>query len=141
MDNFFRRALISAVGVVVGSSLSDGIHYDDWMSLLWAVLLLSFFTAVLRPLLILVALPFVVLTLGFGLLVINAFLYLWVGDLLNGFAVDGFGSAFFGAFVITVLNLIFARWIGNSDLPGRAGGTVKRDKTTQVKAKDDVIDI
>jgi len=111
MAVFFKRALVSAVGVFLGSWMLAGIQYDDYPSLTVAVVLLAVFSAVLKPLLVLFALPFVVLTMGVGLLVINALLYSFVGYLVDGFYVDGFGYAFLGALIITVLNLFFNGWI------------------------------
>ena len=72
MAVFFKRALVSAMGVLLGSWMLPGIQYVDYQTLVVAVCLLALFSAVLRPLLILLALPFVVLTMGIGLLVINA---------------------------------------------------------------------
>jgi putative membrane protein len=120
MELFIKRALVSALGVFIGSSLLPGIYYDDSTSLILAVLLLGIFSAVLRPILVLFTLPFVVLTMGIGLLIINALLYAFVGYLVKGFYVDGFGYAFLGAFIITLLNLFFNNWI--------AGGA-KRSRT------------
>ena len=74
-------------------SPSAALYYDDSTSLILAVLLLGIFSAVLRPILVLFTLPFVILTMGVGLLIINALLYAFVGYLVNGFYVDGFGYA------------------------------------------------
>lgn len=111
MAVFIKRALVSAVGVFLGSWMLPGIQYVDNQALVIAVLLLALFSAVLKPLLVLFALPFVVLTMGVGLLLINALLYSFVGYLVDGFYVDGFGYAFLGALIITMLNLFFNRWI------------------------------
>lgn len=145
-----KRGLISALGVLVGSYLIDGINYESGATLLLVVVVLGLFTAVLKPLLVLLALPFVVLTLGLGVLFINALLYLLVGNLVPGFTVDGFGSAFLGALVITLLNLLFSGWISPgrarfrvNSVDGRAAGPRARPRAekAKVKAKDDVIDI
>ena len=111
MALFIKRALVSALGVFIGSSLLPGIYYDDSTSLVLAVLLLGIFSAILRPILVLFTLPFVVLTMGIGLSIINALLYAFVGYLVEGFYVDGFGYAFFGALIITLLNMLFNNWI------------------------------
>ena len=114
MAVFFKRALVSAMGVLLGSWMLPGIQYVDYQSLVVAVCWLALFSAVLRPLLILLALPFVVLTMGIGLLVINALLYSFVAYLVDGFYVDGFWYAFLGALIITVLNLFFNSWINGA---------------------------
>ncbi len=114
MAVFLKRALVSALGVFLGSWMLPGIQYVDYQTLIVAVSLLALFSAVLRPLLILFALPFVVLTMGIGLLIINALLYSFVGYLVDGFYVDGFWYAFLGALIITVLNLFFNSWINGA---------------------------
>ena len=158
MALFIKRALVSALGVSIGSSLLPGIYYDDSTSLILAVLFLGIFSAVLRPILVLLTLPFVVLTMGIGLLMINALLYAFVGYLVNGFYVDGFGYAFFGSFIITLLNLFFNNCINGGanrsktrirvEKRGSVGlgsdPRVRKQTPSERRAihhKDDVIDI
>lgn len=114
-----KRAALAAAGVALGSYWLDGIHYDDSVALAIVVLALGVFSAVLKPLLVLLALPFVVLTLGLGLLFINALLYLLAAKVVPGFYVDSFGAAFFGALIISLLHVIFSGWINGG--PRRRG--------------------
>ena len=156
MAVFFKRALVSAMGVLLGSWMLPGIQYVDYQALVVAVCLLALFSAVLRPLLILLALPFVVLTMGIGLLVINALLYSFVAYLVDGFYVDGFWYAFLGALIITVLNLFFNSWINgaqnrvrvavsqNGRVEGSLDPKVRKQTFSEKRAlrhDDDVIDI
>ncbi len=156
MAVFLKRALVSAMGVFLGSWMLPGIQYVDYQTLVVAVCLLALFSAVLRPLLILLALPFVVLTMGTGLLVINALLYSFVAYLVDGFYVDGFWYAFLGALIITVLNLFFNSWINgaqnrvgvavsqNGRVEGSLDPKVSKQTFSEKRAlrhDDDVIDI
>ena len=127
MAVFFKRALVSAFGVFLGSSMLPGISYEDSGSLVLAVLLLSVFSSVLKPVLVLFALPFVVMTMGLGLLVINALLFSFASYLVEGFHVDSFGYAFLGALIITMLNLFFNGWIngGRSKVRVTVNGGVR----------------
>jgi putative membrane protein len=93
------------------------------------VLLLSFFNLFLKPLLVLFTLPFILLTMGLGLIVINALLFLFVGWLVEGFYVASFWSALGGACVVSVTNFVMSRML-RASAPTRP--TPKRD---------DVIDI
>lgn len=127
------RWAILALGVVLATKLVPGIRCDDGATLLSVVLLLSFCNAILKPLLLLFTLPFIVLTLGFGVLVINALLFLFVGRLVDGFHVAGFWPALWGALVVSVTNLLVS-----SFLRGR-GAAVARPPAR--KKPDDVIDI
>ncbi|MDG2254421.1 MAG: phage holin family protein [Opitutaceae bacterium] len=157
MAVFFKRGLVSAFGVFLGSSMLPGISYEDSGSLVLAVLLLSVFSSVLKPILVLFALPFVVMTMGLGLLFINALLFLFASYLVDGFHVESFGYAFLGAFIITMLNLFFNAWINDGRSKGRVtvnGGDRSKGKpgdsktvrqgpgqTRGIVENEDVIDI
>ena len=60
------RWLVLAIGVTLATKLVNGITCDSTQTLIVVVLLLSFFNAILKPLLVLFTLPFIVLTLGVG---------------------------------------------------------------------------
>ena len=143
---FFRQALVSALGVLIGTKLIDGVSYDSNWALFWVVVLLGLFSASIKPLLVLFALPFVVLTLGIGLLFINALLYQLAAWIVPGFEVANFGSAFLGALVITLLSVMFSSWINGRQTyatrrPNAHGSVRRRPMRSPVKRDDDVIDI
>ena len=107
--NLLVRGLVLAVGVVLSTKLVPGISYDDNLALAEVVLLLSVFNTVLKPLLVLFTLPFIFLSLGLGLWLINALLLYFVGRLVDGFHVAGFGAALWGALIVSVTNLVLSR--------------------------------
>jgi putative membrane protein len=109
--------MVLALGVVIATRVIPGIHCSDPAALVVAVLLLSFFNAILKPLLLLFTLPFIILTMGLGVVVINAFLFLIVGRLVEGFRVDGFWPAVGGAIVLSVTNFVVSRLIRSSGPP------------------------
>ena len=126
------RWSILALGVTLASHLVPGIRYDSPTTLLVVVLLLSFLNAVLRPLLVLFTLPFILLTMGVGVLVINALLFLFVGRLVGGFEVGSFWSALGGSVIVSLTNLILSSIIGPRPPPrpprsGRRGGAPAPD--------------
>lgn len=125
------RWIILALGVVLSTRLGLGIDCRDGGTLIAVVLLLSFFNAILKPLMVLFTLPFIILTLGLGLLVINALLFLLVGRLVDGFHVAGFGSALMGSLVVSVTN-----WIASAFIKSSA-----KSAPPAKKKPDDVIDI
>ena len=100
------RWLVLALGVMIATKIVPGIKCDNGQTLIVVVLLLSFFNAILKPLLVLFTLPFILITMGLGVVVINALLFMLVGELVNGFAVDGFWSAVGGSLVVSVTNLL-----------------------------------
>ncbi len=115
------RWLVLALGVTLAEKLVDGVDCKDGATLFVVVVLLSFFNAVIRPVLVLFTLPFIVLTMGLGLVVINALLFLLVGELVPGFEVSGFGSAFWAAVIVGLTNF-FMTLVMKQRPPGGPGG-------------------
>jgi putative membrane protein len=121
--------MILALGVVIAAHIVPGIHYSDLGALIIAVVLLSLFNAVLRPILVLFTLPFIIVTMGLGILVINAFLFLFVGRIVDGFTVAGFWPAMGGSLVLSVTNMVMSGFMRSSGPrpprgPPAAGGDV-----------------
>ena len=135
LSQLLLRWGIMAIGVVIATKLVPGIHCNDGVTLVAVVLLLSFCNAILKPLLVLFTLPFILLTMGLGVIVINALLFLFVGRLVDGFYVDGFWSAVGGAIVVSITNLVFSGVGRRSVSPPSPPTPRAREK------KDDVIDI
>jgi len=131
--NLVLRWLVLALGVTLSTKLVPGIHCDDGTTLLVVVLVLSFFNVVLKPLLLLFTLPFIVLSLGLGIWLINALLFFIVGRLVDGFHVAGFGSALFGALIVSVTNLVLSSLMRPPPKPPSAPPSAGK--------RDDVIDI
>ena len=71
---FLRDAVILFLGVLAATWLMDSIQVESTTTLVVVALVLALLNLVLRPLLILFALPFVLFTLGRGILLINAVL-------------------------------------------------------------------
>jgi putative membrane protein len=106
--------MILALGVVIAAHIVPGIHYSDLGALIIAVVLLSLFNAVLRPILVLFTLPFIIVTMGLGIVVINAFLFLFVGRIVDGFTVTGFWPAVGGSLVLSVTNMVLNGFMRSS---------------------------
>ena len=81
------------------------------------VVLLSLCNTVLKPLLVLFTLPFIVLSLGIGVWLINALLFYFVGRLVSGFHVATFGAALWGALIVSLTNLVLSRMLIRSATP------------------------
>lgn len=128
MSHAFLRLMLRwavlGVGVALAAAIVPGIDYDTWKTLLVVVVLLGLFNAFLRPILVLFTLPFVLLTLGLGLIVINALLLYAVGRWVDGFEVQGALAAVLGSLIISVTNMFLSRLTGTG--PGiRMRGSVQ----------------
>jgi len=106
--NLLIRWTVLALGVALSARIVPGISCDSGATLLVVVALLSLFNAILKPLIVLFTLPFVVLTLGLGIWLINAALFLGVSRLVPGFVVRDFGAALWGALIVSVTNLVLS---------------------------------
>jgi len=116
MISLLRYWLVLAVGTCLAAWMVPGIHYNDnWVALALVVLILSLLNAFVKPLLILFTLPFVVLTLGLGLWVINALLLMLVAKVVEDFYVAGFGSALMGAAIISFTHFVAKRLFDGKD--------------------------
>ena len=87
-----------------------GISYDKASSLLWAGLVMWLLNAILKPILVILTLPLLLVTLGLFLLVINAILLDWLPVFVHGYHVPGFWSAFFGAILLSLITGFFGGW-------------------------------
>ena len=114
MPGFLLRLLISAFGLWLASKLSTGVHFDDTGTLVAAALLLGVVNAVVRPLAILLTLPFTILTLGLFLFVVNAAMVGLVAWLLPGFHLAGLGPALLTTIVVGITGWAASSAIGPS---------------------------
>ena len=130
LKDFIKRWAITILAVLVAANVVKGIHYDTLAGLIVATLLLGFLNAFLRPLLLFLSLPLLIVTLGLFTLIINATLLYFVGQLVTTFHVDSFVAAFWGGVVISLvsmpLNLLTRT--GSSRIEVRRGNPGRDDK-------------
>jgi putative membrane protein len=109
-------ALAAATYVLPGITLTAATSEDRAVSLLLVAIVFGVVNAVVRPVVKFVSFPFIILTLGLLVFVINALMLLltsWVsGQAGLGFHVDGFWTAVLGGLVVMV-----ATWILEVLLP------------------------
>ena len=110
----------NVAALFVAATIVPAIDYagDVWVLVL-AGLVFGLVNLVVRPIVVLLALPAVILTLGLALLLVNA-LMLYLTDLVvGGFEAGGFWSAVGGALIVWIVNMILDRLM--RDLPWRGG--------------------
>ena len=100
--------IINAAALFRVGYLISGVHLGSFGSAMIAALVLGLVNALIRPILVILTLPVTLLTLGLFIFVINALLFLFVGNLLQGFVVDGFGPALLGSILYSVIAWILA---------------------------------
>lgn len=118
---FALRVLVTAVGLWAAAELIEGIRLDPDRSIVYLVvvaLIVGVLNATVRPVLALLSLPFVVVTLGLFLLLINA-VTLSIAFALSsrfdlGLTSDGFAATLLAAIVVSVVG-----WLANGLLRSR----------------------
>jgi putative membrane protein len=114
MLGFLLRMAISAFALWVASAIVPGMTIAGTPTLLGAALLLGLVNAFIRPLALLLTLPFTIVTLGLFILVVNAAMLGLVAALLDGFTLSGFGSALLGSLVVSLVGSLVSWTIGPS---------------------------
>ena len=105
---FLLRAIFAGLGLWAASVFIPGISFSDSKSLILAALILGVINAFVRPILFLLTLPFVIVTLGLFLIVINAAMLMLTAAMLHGFEVHGWIAAILGSLVVSL-----ASWVGS----------------------------
>ena len=114
MNKFIIRWVINAIALYAAVLLVPGIQVrtnlsEQWMAIVLLALVFGLLNALVRPLLLLLTCPLIILTLGLGTLLINTLLFYltgWVGSQFGwGLSISGFWAAFFGALVVSVVSI------------------------------------
>jgi putative membrane protein len=137
---FLQSWAINTLAVLVAAVILQGhIAYKTPTDLIVASLLLGILNAFVRPILMLLALPLLIFTLGLFTLVINALLLSLVSFFLKpDFQVDGFRYAFLGALIISIVSIALNVMTGGTRV------TIQRRPPPPKKSDDDdkpVIDV
>jgi len=105
---FIISLILNALALWVVTLVYHGVHYDTYTALIIAAIVLGIVNAIVRPILLLLTLPVVILTLGLFIFVING-LALWlVGALVPGFHVDGLWAGIIGAVLLGIVSWIIS---------------------------------
>ncbi len=115
MRHFVFRWVVTAFAVFVAAPIV-GINYgESFGCLLGASLLLGIVNAFVRPVLLILSAPLILLTLGFFILILNGLMLLFVSEVVPCFKVFGFWSAFFGAIIISLISWLLSAFFRGSD--------------------------
>jgi len=115
--NFLIRLVINAIALWLATRLVDGISFDGEIAFLFVVaLVFGAVNTIVKPILMVLTFPFLIVTLGLFLLVLNAAM-LWLTGAISdaaglGFHVSSFKSAFIGGLVVSIVSFILSLMVG-----------------------------
>ena len=105
--------LLSALAVWVVAHVIPGFHIGGAASALIAALVIGLVNATLGVVLKIITLPLTIITLGIFWFVINALMLELASAVVPGFHIDNFFAAFWGAIVLSLVNMLF-RWLAGT---------------------------
>ena len=104
--NFIIRLLITAAAAYGLSMILKGVHIPDFKDALILAIVLALLNTFIKPLLVLLTLPFTIITLGLFLFVINAIIILLADGLMDGIKIDGFLWALIFSLVLSFVTSV-----------------------------------
>ena len=136
MTRFIIRWAINAVALYAAIELIPGVQAQstDWGAILGLALIFGLVNALISPLLKFLTCPLIILTLGLFTLIINTFIFYLAGQIGSwfgiGFDVTGFGAAFLGGLITSVISIFLSLLFKDEMKAPR-----KRDSRDSVNAK------
>lgn len=110
LGQFIARWVLNSVSLFVAALLLSGVDYQGkWQVLVVAAFLLALINALIKPFLVILALPALVLTLGIFSIVINGFVVYLAHLLYPAFEINNFMTAILAGMVVGLVNYILTR--------------------------------
>lgn len=112
---FLLRVLLNAVALFVAAWLIPGVQITGPAAAILAGLLLGLVNALVRPVLLLLTLPFTLVTLGLFIFVVNGICFALTAALVPGFRISGFLAALLGSIVVSIVSWILNALVADNN--------------------------
>lgn len=107
MRNFVISLFVNALALSAAAWILPGIDLvGAFGQILWVALLFGILNALLKPILLLLSLPILIITLGLFAFVVNAAVLMLTARLTEHLTVSGFGSALLGSLIVSLVTLV-----------------------------------
>ena len=97
--------LLNAAAIWVAVKIFGGVSASDWWAILIAAAVFGVVNAIVKPILVLLTLPFIVITLGIVLFLINMAMLALTAWIVSGFSIDGFWTLVGATIVVWLVNV------------------------------------
>ncbi|AFV03520.1 membrane protein [Dehalobacter sp. UNSWDHB] len=104
MRKLILTCLTNVLALLAASYIVPGITVNSPLTLLGAGVLLGVINLFIRPVVILLTLPFNLLTLGLFILVVNTWMVMLTAALMPGLGIHGFVAAFLTSLIVSLFN-------------------------------------
>lgn len=103
MAKFLSKTLISSVAVLIAAFVIKGVSVDSTLTAVIVAVVLGLLNSFVKPILVILTIPFTVFTLGLFLLVINIIIVKLASEIVHGFRVDGWFPALLFSLVVSLV--------------------------------------
>lgn len=103
---FVAQVVVMTLSAITAAYLLPGVHIGNLSTAILTAAVIALLNSFIRPILIVLTLPFTIVSMGLFLLVINAVIILLAAGMVPQFSVDGFGWALFFSLLITGFNYL-----------------------------------
>ncbi|MBI2283919.1 MAG: phage holin family protein [Bacteroidetes bacterium] len=114
MGKFFAKTVATAVAVLFAAYILKGVHVDSTVTALLVAVVLGLLNSFVKPILVILTIPFTIITLGLFLLFINILIVKWAASLVPGFTVDGWVAALVFSLVVSIVSSLIEALIGTN---------------------------
>lgn len=110
---FLLKIIVTSLSVFFASYILKGIYLDGFPTAILVALVLALLNTFLRPILIILTIPFTLITFGLFLLVINGITVIIADYAIGGFNVNNIGTAIIFSLLVTVTTWILEAIAGD----------------------------
>ncbi|WP_368293127.1 phage holin family protein [Dehalobacter sp. TBBPA1] len=104
MRKWLLTCLINVLALIIASYIVPGIVVSNPLTLLGAGLLLGVINLLIRPVILLLTIPFSLLTFGLFILIVNTWMVMLTAALMPGLGIHGFFAAFLTSLIVSLFN-------------------------------------
>lgn len=119
MMRFFSKILCTSVAVLFAAYVLNGVHINSTLTAVLVAVVLGLLNTFVKPILVLLTIPFTIFTLGLFLLVINILIIKWAADIVPGFRVDSWFAALLFSIIVSLVASFIDRLIRTSESNSR----------------------
>lgn len=106
------RILITSGLVLLIANFMTSVHVADFTTALIVAIVLGLLNVFVKPIMVILTLPFTIVTFGLFLLVVNALIIILCTKIVGGFSVDTFWTALFFSIILSLLQSVMYKIVG-----------------------------
>ncbi|MBQ6068626.1 MAG: phage holin family protein [Bacteroidales bacterium] len=103
---FLAQTVVMTLATILAAYVLPGVNIDSVGTAILTAIVIALLNSFIRPILIVITLPFTIFSMGLFLLIINAVIILLASGLVSSFHVNGFWSALLFSLLLTLFDYL-----------------------------------